>query len=760
MKPPRILLADSDGEYLVGFAKTRLAILTSQREQAGLDILKERQYVDDYIIIIRSREDDDEILIIKNETSGNFLCHPRSGEFTIVQLRNAAGEVVRNLKIVDGNGTNPKGEALSGKYAFPLIDNDAGTKLLTRDEKGEWSVDNNPPENYGNLDWKDGEGTVLTFRGPASRYFPHDTSIVPGFTFMEESLGISGAEDTYTVFSPYVYEKGEVIAIAPKSYPSGGTFDKALVQGCAYINGVLVIMANVNYRNQGSHTKGFFHTLYVQGGDNEGWEQIWEMNLGRASVPWFFSPDGTKAVSVFDNKVHKIAITVTQGDYGTSYDVAYTTEDTGTISIPGNSTTGGQRYAPPNPSFDTSSGYAANENLGAKDGSDESYTYKATYTGQKIIAADYKGNELVTKSVKISGNEESTFYAKKIYTWGKVARLNEVEWVELCTDNIKPWLKIEGGSGNGKLIIFTLWDLCNVSEVKSDNSCHVVNYVPGAASGVINWDYDKCPTLVPLCDTNICSNCGEDPTGCIASIDVPQIPGNIIRTQSILTNCPRVTLTAIGDYYGAVTLGNLQESKTILGLGLTKIDGETLPISLTTQFAAVNALGTVSFSVDKGAIDSSTGQITSTTGMCGIVSVTVQDGCGRIVTKQYRGTTGHWCQTITYHKTYCGPGCQNFDVTGPISPDVYLCSGPAGASWNSTTVYGPGGTTYTYETYAWISVPQTPGCGPDTGPHRTCSTGTIVTTSNYASVSAEWMCDCTGCSHLISDGCSPDRDCL
>lgn len=256
----KIQLIAPDGAKYIPFAQSKLYQLEQIRQQSGLPVIRRLFPVEKYNIFIEARGIAS-IIRIEGGLSG-FLFHPRSNDFP--------------------NGLNPDGEQLtSGPYQYPLVDGDHGTQNVYQDGNA-WGINNDPPENYGNIDWIGSDGEVLTWRGPAGRMFAMDREkSFPGFTVLDEE---TLTNLYYTPYSNKIYQGGEVLYEFPQGYK---------VLGAAINSGKLVAVVSFDYKDQTNpdgSTGGFYDEVWVSG------ERIGYRRGSRPTTPWFFNGTGDEAV--------------------------------------------------------------------------------------------------------------------------------------------------------------------------------------------------------------------------------------------------------------------------------------------------------------------------------------------------------------------------------------------------------------------------------------------------------------------------------
>ena len=294
------------GAIWVGWCKQRLMQITHFRKPG---VILHKTYVLPKGIMAQIISSDIcDIIRIWGGVAAGFICHPRSDSFP-------------------GGVSSKDGKPISAVYAYPLVDNDHGSVVLTPNGSNPvaWT-DSRDVENYGNNDWLGDDGTVLSWRGPSGRDLPFDFRVsVPGFTVGdgEDNLGIP----FYTVFQPLVYKEGDVYGTAPKV---GVTPPKVL--GAAFVsdkkgNTFLISIINNSYQNMvnpSGRTGGFFDEAWLNGGSDKlydadknpgGWRRIGYIGSGRSTNNWFFSGNGKAAVN--DNRTMAVNDDLTIVTFGT-----------------------------------------------------------------------------------------------------------------------------------------------------------------------------------------------------------------------------------------------------------------------------------------------------------------------------------------------------------------------------------------------------------------------------------------------------------
>ena len=186
-----------------------------------------------------------------------FICHPRSDLFP--------------------GGRTPKGDQITPVYAYPLVDDDHGSVVLTPS----WTLSTDV-ENYGNVDWMVAQNEVVSWRGPSGRSFPMDSLVShPGFVTFDYETGDPPITH-YTPFQNLVYQGGKVYATFPAGTKVIGSNGKYTILGVDYAgapNPELGVGGFYTEVWQGLTTRlGFLHD-------------------SRPAVPWFFNSDGVQAVS-------------------------------------------------------------------------------------------------------------------------------------------------------------------------------------------------------------------------------------------------------------------------------------------------------------------------------------------------------------------------------------------------------------------------------------------------------------------------------
>lgn len=408
----RLELLSPDGAYLIPWAKQRLVILDSQRSRMSLTKLQKRFYVDNFTITIIAQEGADTVRIEGESSPAGFLCNPHVGDIV--------NQLVKTYEVSQyGPVENNEFHFQVGADAFLLVDDDKKTANVFFDEQ--WQANPEPPENYGNIDWI-GTDAVLTWKGPACRHPLKPVDVyrnIPGFTHYEETVLQSGIPlDVYTVFSPNIYEGGEVVATAPQvSYPDDwgdGFGNYALVLGAAYTKDQdqttwLVCIVAVNTRMSDTPS-GFKCRCYARNGssndlyseDNQGgWRDLGEVISARPTTCWFFNQSGNEAQCVDRLTRYKVTIDVNafRATFTKNEQVGFRQEyasntsfDNTQVGSGGNVVTGTYQNPPQSVLDAVGSGIRGDINV----------EYNLEESGNIVVGVEYKGDVEAPITVKHS----------------------------------------------------------------------------------------------------------------------------------------------------------------------------------------------------------------------------------------------------------------------------------------------------------------------------------------------------------------------
>jgi hypothetical protein len=329
----------------IGFAKQKLAGLARARISAGLPISKHFYKIIGVTIKVISA-DTGNLIQIAGEGFGGFLFHPRSGEYShhIYQIYGPFGQLLSiNVPYIDGTGWTPEGVPLPRRFSgydhdhnplplespvYPLFDDDHGTRNIYK-PKGKWSYKKNPPENYGNIDWKGhnsasesspSDAPVLTWRGPRSRYFSKDMYDI-----------VTGEE----YYSYYIYKDGTVVGTLPyseHSYPlaegpvpflvlgaaiaTDATGDKWKV--CVARDFVLGFSEEGDIETFGQYLRVVAQKLkdttnqwYHKDDHPTGWRILYSDETGEAHhAPFFFNASCTEASAVCEWIIYTVSVNI------------------------------------------------------------------------------------------------------------------------------------------------------------------------------------------------------------------------------------------------------------------------------------------------------------------------------------------------------------------------------------------------------------------------------------------------------------------
>lgn len=572
------------GEQYLGYARVKLALLEEERVRAGVDSLRRVYHVDGATITLVADTSGGSIHIEGVETAG-FLCQPRKN-----------------------NVPNP----------FPLTE-ETSVQSVSRDvEEKKWEREKLTAAAYGNIDWRG----VLSWRGPNTRYFPHDRRTpIDGYTMVEDE---DDEGFIYTVFGLDVYSGGEVVGKAP-----GGS---AYILGAGlHGNQLVAIIAEkvpregffhkLMYQNYGSASSKMYHEKDAP----EGWREVWRANLGRGQVPWFFNSDCTSAVSVFNGTIHRLSVNIEQGS------ATYTSAPASTAK---KTITGGQNFTqtnevsthpgdamytmgypggcvdgtPVDAMLDAATGKGVNEVGYAR--------YRVDYSGEEVIGIDYDGDDReVQVKLRQRGYEESRRDATSRYgVFRKTFFMPPDQLSNYDPASLHPTLTLDAEQSSCDATIgVSSTGLCAPVFTASDGE---VTQIPGASSATIEIHVGGCDP------------CGNNP--------------EVVRAVTVTgTGCGGDTAVKIH------TFTFPEQIITPLVLTVTAIDANS---------ASVSASGgrlPYTFSVDKGSIDDvHSGGTWSFAGQCGTGVVSVTDACGIAASKPWKMPGGSFKNPVTYGYDY------------------------------------------------------------------------------------------------------------
>lgn len=421
------------GEEYLGFARQKLAWLERSRIEAGAPLQTWGPIEIGSAEIYIESSDTKNLIRITGGISG-FLFHPRSGGIITRTFDvTTAPPTVEGHKMVNGAGFDPTGGTLPAiPKVYPLVDNDHGTRSIER-EDGEWTLTRDPLENYGNIDWK-GSDSILTWKGPPSRYFPLNPFLeIPGLTELDYCIiGGGGDYSQHTPFRKYIYEGGEALAVAPNvNWPQtdidvdqGGQ-----VLGAAYCAGKLVLIVKAIFNTapveiKETRVNGYYYQAYMMDG---AWVLLGELKIGhKPMTPFFFNQSGTEAQTVDGSMRWKVVIdTEAQTAQFSSLDLGVgQAQITATHAYEQTDESGDLRE--PMPMVGTNEVHPAWW-WPWSEGSDEYADYievlqdvaglrsitndavAITKTGQKVVAVDYEGDLEVLAVAEIEATETSTY---------------------------------------------------------------------------------------------------------------------------------------------------------------------------------------------------------------------------------------------------------------------------------------------------------------------------------------------------------------
>lgn len=273
---------------IIGDAEKAAAFIPWARKQwTNIESGHKTWHLDGVTIeVIRSGESG--IVRIMSELGSGFIFHPRSSIILLMThyrhyLDYSLGfgiylqEPVKTNYGVVGGWSNGDTE-LSQSYLFPLVDGDNASMLLSDKDDEEVTVAFEQPGMYGNHYWTNGdEGgfETISWKGPPTRHGSiHHEYQIPGLSIVENTLTTLTDEiPQFTVFSPNLYRKGEVVAQAPSfSWYQGDsdTGGRSLILG-AMLNtdGVTFIVTQNDHKNAPAFI-WLFSNGEVRSGETEG----------------------------------------------------------------------------------------------------------------------------------------------------------------------------------------------------------------------------------------------------------------------------------------------------------------------------------------------------------------------------------------------------------------------------------------------------------------------------------------------------------
>lgn len=321
----------------LSFAKQKLAGLDQLRELSGVPSLAQKHIPENGIIVhVRVSEDSKKIEIIRERVDG-FLFHPRSGEIDWKAYTFWAELAYRTVQFpyIKGSGWKPNGDPLLwSPVEYPLADGDKGTRNVRRRWSGsrKWKYIKNPPENYGNLDWKGwdvgmggdppDEAPILTWKGPPSRYFA-------------EGLVCPATQQLY--YGTRIYQGGEVVGDLPAFlHPKLSVLMPCYVLGAALTKDResdfwKVCVAQAFFYDEVEQTVHYHFLVAAQRLSSrstfwyheedypDGWCILYENPSWYAPAPFHFNASGTEASAVFQWDIHTIGIDI--NDLSASHEI-------------------------------------------------------------------------------------------------------------------------------------------------------------------------------------------------------------------------------------------------------------------------------------------------------------------------------------------------------------------------------------------------------------------------------------------------------
>lgn len=665
MVPPRITYSGNQeaAATLIGAAQSALRNLHAYMQKTQLTMLGSRIQFPDGVSIVVSN--------IRGMDFINIYVPPGLSTQKLEEL------IIPEVKVY---GFLFRPHMIADYPSYVLTDDDGGTGRIYKD-KETWKVKLNTQfENYGIVDWK-GKNTsaagkpsnakVLTWRGPSTRYFPHDPTLyVSGYSSVEETLE-SGV--VFTVFGRHVYTQGAVIA----TVPSVGTY--GLVLGAGINKNTIVIVAVI--RGAGY---SFKHSVFIQplGSKStelydvdlhpKGWKKLFEAELDRGKVPWFFNSVATAAVTVVNGLVHRLTI-----NYETevvSHSSSPTTTTTRTVDGSQIVAGAGDEYGTPPGNSTYTMGYPAgcvasesidlflNGIVGKGRLGDDTYNYRADYAGEEIIAIDYNSADAeVVVKLRQEGFEETVkTMVGHTGVMQKTIFMTESDYANYDPETLNSTIVLEVNQESCMAVIV----------IQSTGLCLPV-YT--ASAGILTPETPEHAAYVTVSVPG-CDPCGAR-SGSVQSVTVTGNDcGGLTASTTIVLTFPAIVISPL-----VASVGDILSGGTVIG------------------YSVVGGVPPYTWSVDKG---SASGGSWNVAGQCGVGTITVTDSCGQSVSQQRKMPGGSFKNPVTYSydyhsqnaswgyycDCYSSPGFGLPDFTSPDGMTLYTsitgsCNRSDSADW-------------------------------------------------------------------------------
>lgn len=397
-----------------GIALAQLRILKQQMQLGGLTIGSRRVKLDDgteifcnicfnaeSVQVVLPKYDNPADMQPKPPTVGLFLCQPRyctslSDGWDMV---NEFYSISYKYCDFYGYDLNRREVSAWGDAVYPLSDGDRCTSLLNSSGKL-LPVEN---EYYGNVDWQDGNGNVITWFGAHSRYgIPYDAGVGLLYQAKRSQQSYSNGKKHKELPTRFVlpddYGNGQLTGIA--SLPlvfNEVTFEypPLFCSGACFVsNGSDKWLINV--ANTNAYAGNYVLALHISKGSGDDWIHIddsgnpaW-MLAGYlpklVNVSWFFNQSGNHAVATESWIINHLYISFENG----MPLAVFSEENTHTVANSHSYTTASKDAT------ETSSGVLAADFKGdtlVKAIATQTFTASEKTTYDQTVDADYTGED-------------------------------------------------------------------------------------------------------------------------------------------------------------------------------------------------------------------------------------------------------------------------------------------------------------------------------------------------------------------------------
>ena len=595
-----------------------------------------------------------------------FQLWPREGVIKPFTVQDAEGNNI-TLHVTEKGGwsySNNNWVTLDAQTAYPLTEASGTftaevinqTSLATTPNPScDVSFDGSSMTNYY---WTDGKQNTYNWRGNPNGHFPLDTSLsIPLL-----NTSIPSDPSTYTTLDSYIYSGGAILAQAPKVIADSGDNFDAFILGAFRAFNTIYCVALINKVKVPND--GYYEEVYKQVGADiltgyvgeTGWVKVGSRKISYPVAAYYISLDGLKYMAN-DGVIGTISAE------GVTYATSVLTKSTG------------KQSATLNSNGDVTFHNEGSIKLWAE--LDDVITVTTKADSKTILSGTTsqttKNVPLKTYGKKASGITVTFQPPPKGYDWAASAVANgvycsitfSVEAVNGCQG-----ATITDVLQNSVYGMFSTSKNTECNPVPVPNNFKVTAVTDTGVTGIsLPYGASNCgipnTSTTPQKDIIFIRTDGAgsyiyERVGSYGSVEHPTVTWGVSGTAVIIGSatehqvtiktssaCPVVSLQVTG------SCGSF--SKQVLDTNATTlvISGPTT-LKVGSVYTTTGGTGAITWSIDSGAINASTGVVTSAG--CGTGNITAHDNCGKTASFSANWATGVWSLVSSNSTSACTCG--------------------------------------------------------------------------------------------------------